>query len=120
MYDQPETDPVYWNNVGKKTNRDRVLEKTKDDVAHRKYFEWSDGQVTNVMYQYNDVDHVMIAIEESGTYVMDGVWHMDGEDFLVRDDINPLHVKEYFDKSWSLDDQDYFHFVQTYENYFRG
>jgi hypothetical protein len=110
MYDQPGHDPVYWANPNKKTKRMKLLEKTRDDVAHRKYFEWHDGYFTSVMYQYNDVDHVMIAIEESGQYITDGVWRLDDGSFLVRDDIDPT--------SFDIEDSPYF--IETYNNYFKG
>ena len=109
MYDQPGHDPVYWANVGKKTKREKILEQTEKDVAKRKYFEWHDGYFTSVMYQYVNVEHVMIAIQESGTYVADGVWRLD-DTFLVRDDIDP--------ESFDFEDSPYF--VETYNNYFNG
>ena len=68
-----------------------MYDQTRKDVAQRKYFEWDDGEITNVMYQYVNVEHVMIAIEESGRYVMDGVWHLDDNTFLIRDDFDLFH-----------------------------
>ena len=109
MYDQPGSDPVYWKNAGKKTKREKILEQTRKDVAKRKYFEWDDGEITNVMYQYNSVDHVMIAIEESGEYITDGVWRLDDDTFLVRDDIDP--------ESFDFENTPYF--TDTYNKYFR-
>ena len=110
MYDQPGHDPVYWASYGNTTKREKILEQTRDDVAQRKYFEWDDGQITNVMYQYVNVEHVMIAIEESGQYITDGVWRLDDETFLVRDDIDPT----------SFDFEDSPYFIETYNNYFNG
>jgi hypothetical protein len=117
MYDQPGHDPVYWANVNKKTNREKILEKTRDDVAHRKYFEWDEGYFTSVMYQYLDVDHVMIAIEEYGDYITDGVWRIDGDTFLVRDDIDPESLEKALIGTGYEDSS---HFVETYNNYFNS
>ena len=85
-----------------------MYDQTRKDVAQRKYFEWDDGEITNVMYQYNNVEHVMTVIEESGQYITDGVWRLDDSTFLVRDDINPT----------SFDFEDSPHFIDTYNNYF--
>ena len=124
MYDQPGSDPVYWTDLNKKSKLQRILEKTRKEVAQRKYFEWDDGEITNVMYQYVNVEHVMIAIEESGRYVMDGVWHLDDNTFLIRDDFDLFHPARtielwtYFDNHANYNWDDYGDFITDYNNYF--